>query len=117
MDAAYPLTGAFLMFLLSGGKRPSVSVTSVSKLRICSWGQRTTLFEAIVRMSVEISVADGLIAILRDNAEPVPLDPAAATMADALAETGRGLAIAAAVCDELSVEHRNGNVWRLVRYL
>ncbi len=36
-------------------------------------------------------------------------------MADALAESGRGLAIAAAVCDELSVERRQGNLWRLVR--
>ncbi|MEV8240806.1 hypothetical protein AB0O90_11255 [Microbacterium testaceum] len=49
------------------------------------------------------------------TAVPCARNITAATMADALAESGRGLAIAAAVCDELSVERRRGNLWRLVR--
>lgn len=69
-----------------------------------------------VSLSVELSAGDELRAVLRDSAPPVPLDlTATTTMADALAESGRGLAIAAAVCDELSVERRQGNLWRLVR--
>lgn len=68
-----------------------------------------------VSLSVELSAGDDLRAVLRDSAAPVHLDLTAATMADALAESGRGLAIAAAVCDELSIERRGGNVWRLVR--
>ncbi|WP_058595335.1 ATP-binding protein [Microbacterium testaceum] len=68
-----------------------------------------------VSLSVELSAGDELRAVLRDSAPPVHLDLTAATMADALAESGRGLAIAAAVCDELSVERHRGNLWRLVR--
>lgn len=68
-----------------------------------------------VSLSVELSAGDALRATLRDSAAPVNFDPKAQTMVDALAESGRGLAIAAAVCDELSVERRGGNVWRLVR--
>ena len=68
-----------------------------------------------ISLSVELSAGEELRATLRDNAAPFPFDPTAQTMVDALAESGRGLAIAAAVCDELSVERRGGNVWRLVR--
>ncbi|MFS0795115.1 ATP-binding protein [Microbacterium sp. 1P10AE] len=68
-----------------------------------------------VSLSVELSAGEELRATLRDSAAPVTFDPRAQTMVDALAESGRGLAIAAAVCDELSVERRGGNVWRLVR--
>lgn len=70
-----------------------------------------------VMLSVAVSAAEDLRAVLRDSAAPVHLDLTAATMADALAESGRGLAIAAAVCDELSIERRSGNIWRLVRHL
>mgnify|MGYP001064375291 CR=1 FL=1 len=68
-----------------------------------------------VSISVELSAGEELRATLRDSAAPVTFDPRAQTMVDSLAESGRGLAIAAAVCDELSVERRGGNVWRLVR--
>jgi serine/threonine-protein kinase RsbW len=68
-----------------------------------------------VSLSVELSAGDDLRATLRDSAAPVDFDPTAQTMVDALAESGRGLAIAAAVCDELSVERRGGNIWRLIR--
>lgn len=68
-----------------------------------------------VSLSVELSAGEELRATLRDSAAPVTFDPRAQTMVDALAESGRGLAIAAAVCDELLVERRGGNVWRLVR--
>lgn len=70
-----------------------------------------------IALSVELSAGEALRATLRDNAAPVHFDPQAQTMVDALAESGRGLAIAAAVCDELSVERRNGNIWRLTRRL
>lgn len=69
-----------------------------------------------VSIAVELSAGEELRATLRDSAAPVSFDPKAQTMVDALAESGRGLAIAAAVCDELSVERRGGNVWRLVRH-
>lgn len=69
-----------------------------------------------VSISVQLSAGESLRATLRDSAAPVNFDPKAQTMVDALAESGRGLAIAAAVCDELSVERRGGNVWRLVRH-
>lgn len=68
-----------------------------------------------VSLTVELAAGDDLRATLRDSAAPVTFDPKAQTMVDALAESGRGLAIAAAVCDELSVERRGGNVWRLIR--
>lgn len=68
-----------------------------------------------ISISVELSAGEALCATLRDSAAPVDFDPKAQTMVDALAESGRGLAIAAAVCDELSVERRGGNVWRLLR--
>ncbi|MDQ1084548.1 serine/threonine-protein kinase RsbW [Microbacterium proteolyticum] len=70
-----------------------------------------------VKLAVELSAGEALRATLRDDAPPVDFDPTAQTMVDALAESGRGLALAAAVCDELSVERRGGNVWRLVRHL
>ncbi|MDQ1130713.1 ATP-binding protein [Microbacterium sp. SORGH_AS_0888] len=70
-----------------------------------------------VSLVVELSAGDELRATLRDSAAPVQLDLGARTMVDALAEAGRGLAIAAAACDELSVERSGGNVWRLVRRL
>jgi len=70
-----------------------------------------------VSLSVTLTAGDNLLAVLRDSAAPVHLDLTARTMVDALAESGRGLAIAAAVCDELSIERRDGNVWRLVRCL
>lgn len=68
-----------------------------------------------VTLKVELRAGDDLHAILHDDATPVPVDLTSVSMADALAESGRGLAIAAAVCDELSLERRDGNVWRLRR--
>ena len=68
-----------------------------------------------VSLSVELSAGDELRAVLRGSAPRVRVALTAATMADALAEAGRGGAAAAAVCDELSVERRRGNLWRLVR--
>lgn len=79
---------------------------------IASHGSRG---DEAVTLRVELSAGEDLRAILRDSAAPVDFDPAAQTMVDALAESGRGLALAAAICDELSVERRGGNVWRLVR--
>lgn len=68
-----------------------------------------------VTIEVDLAAGDQLRATLRDDAEPVDVDLSAVTMADALAESGRGLAIAAAVCDQLSLERGGGNIWRLAR--
>jgi serine/threonine-protein kinase RsbW len=71
----------------------------------------------VVTVEVELSADDALRAVLRDDGVPADVDLTNLSMADALSESGRGLAIAAAVCDELSLERRGGNVWRLRRGL
>lgn len=78
---------------------------------------------APVTVEVELSADDALRALLRDDGVPADIDLDAVSMGDAMSESGRGLAIAAAVCDELSLERRHcggrryGNVWRLRRTL
>lgn len=61
---------------------------------------------------------DRLEALLRDTGYPLPegSDPDGATMPDAWAEDGRGLALAGAALDELAYEREpEANAWRLVR--
>lgn len=70
-----------------------------------------------VRLDVALTAGSELRATLTDDAPRVHVDLDALSMADALSESGRGLALAAAVCDELSVDWDGGNVWRLRRSL
>ncbi|MGN8026036.1 ATP-binding protein [Microbacterium sp. 22242] len=71
-----------------------------------------------VTMSAHLEVgADRLSAEIRDDADPVRIDWAAVRLPGEQAESGRGLALAVAVLDELS--HRAdpaGNTWVLVRH-
>jgi len=55
-----------------------------------------------VSCSLDLDVADGTLgAVLRDDGGALPIDPAAASLPDALAESGRGLALVQMVVDEL----------------
>jgi serine/threonine-protein kinase RsbW len=67
------------------------------------------------RLSVELCVArDRLEAVLGDNGIPVSVDLSAATMPDADAESGRGLALTLAAVDALDYERDGGcNRWRI----
>ena len=58
---------------------------------------------------------DELVASFGDNGMPVALDLSDIAMPDADAESGRGLALAAAAVDDLSYERVDGrNHWRLL---
>jgi serine/threonine-protein kinase RsbW len=61
------------------------------------------------------ATGDRLVARLSDNGLPVALDLSGAVMPDALAESGRGLALATAALDDLAY-HRVGdrNLWDLL---
>ncbi|GAA4682989.1 hypothetical protein GCM10023215_16510 [Pseudonocardia yuanmonensis] len=60
---------------------------------------------------------DRIEALLEDNGGAPPVDPAdAALPADELAESGRGLALAAAVADLGHVRFEGGNRWTVVRH-
>ena len=59
---------------------------------------------------------DRIEARLADNGGAPPADPAAAVLpADDLAESGRGLALAAAVADLEHIRSEGGNRWTVVR--
>ena len=61
------------------------------------------------------ATAEELVAAFGDNGMPVALDLSNVTMPDEDAESGRGLALAAAAVDDLSYERVQGrNHWRLL---
>lgn len=69
-----------------------------------------------IHVTVELDADDeALSAVFSDTADPALLDLSAVSMPEADAESGRGLAIALAACDELIHETEGGNVWRLRR--
>ncbi|MGA8847507.1 MAG: ATP-binding protein [Nocardioides sp.] len=73
-------------------------------------GQDGRRFEIIVGVTDE-----ALMAHLGDNGLPTELDLSGVTMPDALAESGRGLALATAALDDLSYERAKGrNLWDLL---
>lgn len=67
---------------------------------------------------LEVSVAvhpDRVQALVGDNGRPVELDLSTVVMPDEDAESGRGIALAREVLDELAYERDGGrNTWRLV---
>ncbi|MCJ1715477.1 ATP-binding protein [Microbacterium sp. M1A1_1b] len=70
-----------------------------------------------VACSLSLAVSgDGLQAELTDDGRPASVDPSAATLPDAAAESGRGLALVGMVVDELRYE-RDGdrNRWTVRR--
>lgn len=70
-----------------------------------------------VACSLDLQVAaDGLRAHLVDDGERATVDPAAAELPDALAESGRGLALVRMLVDELRYERdAAGNHWTVSR--
>ena len=68
------------------------------------------------RFDVTLAATDEeLVAAFGDNGMPVALDLSNVTMPDEDAESGRGLALAAAAVDDLSYERVEGrNHWRLL---
>lgn len=65
-------------------------------------------------ISLQTSATE-LVATLSDNGKPMPIDLGDITMPDDLAETGRGLALAAGLLDDLDYERVEGrNRWRLL---
>lgn len=74
---------------------------------------------APVRLRLEVLVRDGrLEAVFADDGLPADLDPAEAVMPDAWAESGRGLALARQVLDELRYAREGAsNRWTLVHRL
>ncbi len=67
-----------------------------------------------VSMRLEVD-RTALTATLTDDADPALVRLDEVSMADADAESGRGLALALAALDELVHEPGDGNVWRLRR--
>ncbi|MFW6775069.1 ATP-binding protein [Nocardioides sp. CPCC 205120] len=67
------------------------------------------------RLALEVRRADGgLVGTISDNGQPAALDLSDVTMPGEDAESGRGLALAAAALDELAYERVEGrNVWTL----
>ncbi|WP_309648672.1 ATP-binding protein [Nocardioides sp.] len=73
-------------------------------------GQDGRRFEIVVGITEE-----NLMAHLGDNGLPTELDLSGVAMPDALAESGRGLALATAALDDLSYERVDGrNLWDLL---
>jgi len=72
--------------------------------------------ESARRFDVSLVATDEeLVAAFGDNGMPVALDLSNVTMPDEDAESGRGLALAAAAVDDLSYERVQGrNHWRLL---
>lgn len=67
-------------------------------------------------VSVRLEVDDrALTALMRDDADPALIRLDQVSMPGEDAESGRGLALALAVLDELVHEPGEGNVWRLRR--
>lgn len=69
---------------------------------------------AHVSMRLEVD-GTALTAVVTDDADPALIRLDEVSMADADAESGRGLALALAALDELVHEPGDGNVWRLRR--
>lgn len=67
-----------------------------------------------VEVRIEISSA-ALCATITDTAEAGEVPLAQVTMPDEWQESGRGLALAIEVLDELRHESSNGNTWHLRR--
>ncbi|MCE0767044.1 ATP-binding protein [Pseudonocardia kujensis] len=68
-----------------------------------------------VRMHIAVH-GDRLEARMEDDGAPAGVDPTATALpTDELAESGRGLALAAAVADLEHVRRTAGNVWTVVR--
>ena len=72
-----------------------------------------------VPLRMEVSVSDGEVrATLVDGGKPARIDLTKMSLPDELAESGRGLAIALQVLDELSYRRDEaGNRWTLVSRL
>lgn len=72
--------------------------------------------ESARRFDISLVATDEeLVAAFGDNGMPVALDLSNVTMPDEDAESGRGLALAAAAVDDLSYERVEGrNHWRLL---
>lgn len=70
-----------------------------------------------VRLTVELGAGPAhLTADLYDDGPPVGVDPGAAVLPDALAERGRGLALARAAVDEVTYASEAGtNHWSITR--
>ncbi|WP_317230646.1 ATP-binding protein [Clavibacter sp. MX14-G9D] len=59
---------------------------------------------------------DRIVALFEDDGKPAEVDLTQVSMPDDLSESGRGLALAQAVLDDLTFERADGsNRWRLVR--
>ncbi|MFJ3034049.1 ATP-binding protein [Curtobacterium pusillum] len=72
-----------------------------------------------VSCSVRLDVGDDAVEVnLTDDGVPVPIDPSAARLPDALAESGRGLALVQMVVDDLRYERiADRNRWTVRRGL
>ncbi|AOX67079.1 MULTISPECIES: ATP-binding protein [unclassified Curtobacterium] len=70
-----------------------------------------------VSCSLHLDVgSDAVEAQLTDDGVPVPVDPSAAQLPDALAESGRGLALVQMVVDDLRYERvADRNLWTVRR--
>ena len=78
--------------------------------------QATTPADGPRRFDIVLAATDDeLVATFGDNGMPVALDLSNIVMPDADAESGRGLALAAAAVDDMSYERVQGrNHWRLL---
>jgi serine/threonine-protein kinase RsbW len=76
----------------------------------------TTAVDSPRRFDIVLAATDDeLVATFGDNGMPVALDLSNIVMPDADAESGRGLALAAAAVDDMSYERVQGrNYWRLL---
>ncbi|MGO4445140.1 ATP-binding protein [Mycobacterium sp. 2YAF39] len=70
-----------------------------------------------VRLRMVVDVGPESVAVtFTDDGHPAPVDLSRITMADEAAESGRGLALAHRVLDELSYwRDQQGNHWTLIR--
>jgi serine/threonine-protein kinase RsbW len=63
-----------------------------------------------------ICAYDRIVALFEDDGKPAVVDLTQVSMPDDMSESGRGLALAQAVLDDLTYERTDGsNRWRLVR--
>ncbi len=79
-------------------------------------GAPPTAADSLRRFDIVIAATRGeLVASFGDNGMPIALDLSNIAMPDADAESGRGLALAAAAVDDLAYERVEGrNHWRLL---
>ncbi|MGJ9407464.1 ATP-binding protein [Nesterenkonia aurantiaca] len=72
--------------------------------------------ESGVTVQVDLAVdQEALRAWFHDDAKPVDISLNDPAMPNAMAESGRGLAIATMALDQLSHEIKDGHIWTLVR--